>query len=91
MKGLVDFINESKLNPKDVIDVITGAYEQWREDTKGEPGEWADIEDMYNADEPSDDVINDICWDLGVSAKELKKFFKTSQGKKTWEDAKKEL
>ena len=91
MKSLVDFINESHLNPQDVVDAIIGAYEQWREDTKDEPGEWADIEDMYNANEPNDTVINDICFDLGVDAKELEKFFKTPQGKKAWKDAQEKI
>ena len=91
MKSLTQFITESRIDPQDVIDAILGAYEQWREDTKDEPGEWADIEDMYNANEPSNDVVNDICGDLGVDAKELEKFFKTPQGKKAWKDAQKEI
>lgn len=89
MKSLVEFITESRIDAQDVIDAILGSYEQWKRDTEGEPGEWSTIEDMYTAKEPSDDVINDICGDLGLKAEELKKFFSTPQGKNAWKTAQK--
>ncbi|MCH5167440.1 MAG: hypothetical protein J1F35_06045 [Erysipelotrichales bacterium] len=91
MKSLVEFITESRINPKDVIEAIVGAYQQWESDLEDEPAQWSDIEDMYTADEPSDDVIKDICVSLGVKEEELKKFFSTPQGKTAWKNAQKEF
>ena len=91
MKSLVEFIYESKIDPEEVIDAIIGSYEQWIDDTRDEPGERATVEDTYKTDEPNDDVINDICYDLGVDAKELEKFFKTPQGKAAWKKAQEKI
>ena len=90
MKSLVEFLTES-INAQDVIDAIVGAYQQWESELENEPSEWADIEDMYNAKEPSENVIKDICGDLGVKAEELTKFFATSQGKTAWKEAQKQF
>lgn len=86
-----NYINEGKINAQDVIDTIVGAYQQWEADLEDEPGQWADIEDMYTAKEPSEAVIKDICGDLGVKAEELAKFFNTSQGKSAWKEAQKQF
>ena len=86
MKSLVEFLTES-INANDVIDAIVGAYQQYESDLKDEPGEWSDIEDMYNAKEPSMSVIKDICGDIGVKVEELVKFFDTPQGKSAWKKA----
>ena len=91
MKSLVEFIYESKIDPQEVIDAIIGSYEQWREDMKDEPGEWSDMEDSFNAEEPDEFIINDLSGYFNIDSKELEKFFKTSQGKMAWKKAQKEF